>query len=190
MTHRLGAHRQLVPKLEEIRPVQRNRHIECAVGVQHRPGGNPKAARRFAATDLRSEALGHDGRVPFERRRRDEGFPSRNYAISARTGNADDEVAFHALTTLRCLMPCIVCPHTTRASPQQASQICAPSCGFQEGNASGAALFCASVARSRNRRGEGWGRRARTRAGRRPGGPGIPEPGGSSEALQFGGSGV
>ena len=69
-----GFDRQFRAEPAEIIPVERHRHIQRAVGIEHRLGGQPQPARGLAAADLRSETLGHDAVVTLERRRRDQRF--------------------------------------------------------------------------------------------------------------------
>ena len=69
-----GLNGQLRAEPAEILPVERHRHIERAVGIEHGPGRQPQPARRLAAADLRAEALGHDAMVTFQRGRRDQRF--------------------------------------------------------------------------------------------------------------------
>ena len=90
-----GFDRQLRAEPAEIVPVERHRHIERAVGIEHGPGGQAQAAGGFAAADLRAEALGHDAMIALQRGRGDQGFPRGNHAVAAGTGNAYNQVFTH-----------------------------------------------------------------------------------------------
>ena len=90
-----GPQRQLGAELEEVVPVEGDRHVQHAARVEDRLGAHAHPARRLAAADLGTETLGHDGVVALCRGRLEERFACADDAVAARASHADDEFVHH-----------------------------------------------------------------------------------------------
>ena len=86
---------EFVAKAPEVIPIEGDRHVEEAVGIEHRLSGQAQSAASFAAADLRAEALGHYAVVAFQRRSSDQRFARRDDSVPARASDADNQTLTH-----------------------------------------------------------------------------------------------